>query len=344
MRPYPRSSPSPLLIILFTVALLLVPYLASAGGKPIVVFPVNSVPYGKTYSEWSDAWWQWAYSIPQPDNPLFDETGAMASNGQSGPVWFLAGVFNVSGTAERTITVPPGKALFIPILNAEWDNLCPVLDPQPDPEDLVDVLTANVSGFLDAVDALEFEVDGTPLSGLFEFRVGPGAPFSVTFPDNNLFQFFGCSNVTPGTHFPFVSGGYYVMLGPLRKGEHTLRFSGHTTAFGGFGLDITYHITVGDPPVSGGGSLSASVVPNPFNPQAKLVYTTARAGAVKITLFDIHGRLVRTLLETRHAEAGRHDLTIDGRDNLGQKLPSGVYVYRITANDQSTTGRFTILK
>jgi hypothetical protein len=344
MRTLPRFGPLHFVLALFTAGLLVMPSLASAG-KSVVVFPVNSEPYGKTYSEWSDAWWQWAYSIPAATNPLFDETGDLADQGQSGQVWFLAGVFNVTGTAERSITIPRGRALFIPILNAEWDNLCPILDPQPAPEDLVDVLTANVAAFLDAVDALECTLDGVELPHMFNFRVGPGEPYSTTFPEGNLFQEFGCANVTPGTYYPFVSGGYYLMLAPLSAGTHTLHFSGHTSFFGGFGLDITYHINIANPNGGpGSGPILASVRPNPLNPEAKLEYRTPKAGPVKITLYDVSGRLVRTLVETPYLAAGRHEVTIDGVDSHARKLASGVYVYKITAGGDVTTGRFTILK
>ena len=85
------------------------------------VIPPNAKAYGMTYGEWSAKWWQWAFSLPVDQNPFFDEGGncTNGANGQFGPVWFLTGVINVSGTAVRDCTVPAGKALFFPIINAE---------------------------------------------------------------------------------------------------------------------------------------------------------------------------------------------------------------------------------
>ena len=61
-------------------------------------------------------------SPSQPSiNPLLDQTGQNAALGQSGEVWFLAGT--TGGSAERTVTVPPGKALFFPIVNNLWINI-----------------------------------------------------------------------------------------------------------------------------------------------------------------------------------------------------------------------------
>ncbi len=341
MKPSWRALIHLVLAALASSALSVPPPALAGGDKPVVVFPVGSNPYGKSYQEWSDTWWQWAYSIPADVNPLFDETGVNAAQGQSGPVWFLCGVLNVSGSAERSITVPKGKALLFPILNAEWDNLCPPLDPQPAPEDLVNVLQTDLAGFLDTVDALECDLDGTQIPGLLGYRVGPGGPFSVTFPEGNVFQAFGCSNVTAGTYFPFVSGGYYLMLSPLPSGDHTLHFSGHSTL--GFGLEITYHIQVATPPTPGM-SLQAAVAPNPFNPQAKLRYTTTKPGAVTVELFDLGGRLVRKLYETPFLPAGRHELVIDGRGWAGGQMPSGIYYYRVQAAEGSIVGRFAIVR
>src|SRR5690242_17902424 len=74
------------------------------------VIPVTHVYAGRTYSDWSAAWWQWALSIPVHDpanpsqilNPLFDDTGAECGVQQSGPVFFLGGKFCQSNP-------PPGS-------------------------------------------------------------------------------------------------------------------------------------------------------------------------------------------------------------------------------------------
>src|SRR5262245_29993403 len=73
--------------------------------------PPHATVAGRTLEEWSAAWWQWAYSFPVSNNPLFDETGALAALGDQGPVFFLAGVINVSGTATRSVTIPEDKFL-----------------------------------------------------------------------------------------------------------------------------------------------------------------------------------------------------------------------------------------
>jgi hypothetical protein len=201
------------------------------------VLAVNEVQYGMTYADWSAAWWQWAYSLPASENPWFDETGCLnGANGQSGPVWFLTGVVNASGIAVRDCTVPHGKALFFPILNFENDNVCP-------PQNLtIAQLRQAAAAAEDSATALACEVDGRPIRNLQSFRV-QSPTFDITFPDGNVFQFFGC-DVPPGTYGPFVSDGYWLMLEPLSAGQHTIHFHGHVEVPFSFTLDITYHLTV----------------------------------------------------------------------------------------------------
>ena len=339
MRPRVRLGPLVLAVLLLIWGTPPVLAATQGGGKPIVVFQPGSRPYGKTFGEWSAEWWKWAYSVPVDENPLFDETGENAAQGQSGQVFYLAGVFNVSGSATRSVTVPPGKALFFPLINNEWDNYCPPVDPPMDESQLLGLVNEN----LDMVTDLFCEVDGASIPELFAYRV-TSSSFDVTFPDNNLFQLFGCDHMTAGTYSGFVSGGYYIMLSPLPKGLHTIRFGGSVGDPPFFTLDITYHLLVAPPEEAGPGPILASVMPNPLNPEAMLRYQIPKTGPVTIGIYDLSGRLVRTLVDGESQAAGAHAVTIDGRDAHGRKLASGVYFYRVQATEASVDGRFTIMK
>jgi hypothetical protein len=203
------------------------------GGNP-QVFPPGSNPYGASYATWTTRWWQWAYSLPVTGHPLFDETGADCAAGQSGPVWYLGGIFNVSGSAVRDLcTVPAGKAIFFPIVNAEWDNVCP-------PANLsLAELRQMVTAAIDGASGLACEIDGVPVENLNLYRFA-GPTFGVDMPAGSIFDLF-CG--TPAGHYePLVPDGYYLMLKPLPPGPHTLHFTG---GFPGFTLEITYHLTVG---------------------------------------------------------------------------------------------------
>ena len=78
--------------------------------------------------------------------------------------------------------------------------------------------------------------------------------------------------------------------------------------------------------------LSAS--PNPFNPRTTLRFNVAEAGAVRLDVYDVGGRRVRTLVDAPR-EAGTHAVTWNGRDASGRNAASGVYIARLTVTGES---------
>ena len=203
--------------------------------KPKILNP-EGTHYGMTYGEWSAAWWVWAFSLPVPDSPFFDDgVCTNGANGQSGPVWFLCGVFNESGTTTRECTVPAGKALFFPIINVECSDveclpwLCCTWCGMTEPEQRACAVAQN-----EPASDLECEIDDVVVRNFARYRV-ESPQFSVTLPENNLF------GVEEGAVLTGVADGYYVMVAPLPPGQHTIRFRG---CYPGFCLDVTYHLTV----------------------------------------------------------------------------------------------------
>jgi hypothetical protein len=93
-----------------------------------------------------------------------------------------------------------------------------------------------------------------------------------------------------------------------------------------------------------GTHLSASVSPNPLNPSAVLAFRMGSASNVSVNIFDLRGRLVRTLLAPQFMDAGFHEVRFDGRDANGRMLSSGLYFYRVDAGEESRAGRFAVLK
>ena len=94
---------------------------------------------------------------------------------------------------------------------------------------------------------------------------------------------------------------------------------------------------------AGNGGFLAAVSPNPLNPLGTLSFTTRRSDRVLVKVYDLSGRLVRTLWDGPLA-AGDHELAVDGRDAQGAPIGSGVYFYRIDSSGEVETGRFTVLK
>jgi flagellar hook assembly protein FlgD len=61
-------------------------------------------------------------------------------------------------------------------------------------------------------------------------------------------------------------------------------------------------------------------------------------------MFDLQGRVVRTLEDRAMVPAGIHDVLIDGRNAAGQTLASGIYFYQVETVEGSLRGRITVLK
>jgi hypothetical protein len=78
--------------------------------------------------------------------------------------------------------------------------------------------------------------------------------------------------------------------------------------------------------------------PNPFNPTTRIAFTLPEPERVKLTVFDLQGNVVTTLVNGR-TEAGRHTAVFDGTG-----LPSGVYFYRLEAGNSTETRRLVLLR
>lgn len=83
--------------------------------------------------------------------------------------------------------------------------------------------------------------------------------------------------------------------------------------------------------------------PNPFNPRTTIRYSLARKGSVEICVYDVSGRLVRTLVDGVR-EAGLHSAVWDGTNDAGHRAGSGVYWAQMKAGDYTSAKRMVILK
>ncbi len=82
--------------------------------------------------------------------------------------------------------------------------------------------------------------------------------------------------------------------------------------------------------------------PNPFNPATTVAFDLAKPAMVRIGIYDVSGRLVRTLLD-RSMSAGSHEVGWNGTNNAGTGVPSGLYFYRMATSDGFTATRKMIL-
>lgn len=222
---------------LFFCTLVLNAGIPQADERGARIIPVNAEAYGNGYGEWSARWWQWLLSIPEARNPAIDTTGANCAQKQSGPVWFLAGLFN-AGSVTRICTVPSGKALFFPIVNATFGAATADCKPTDSKVECnIADLRLTTAAAMDRV-SLTASIDGEPLANLREQRV-QSPVLMLTYPAGAVFGF------PAGTFAPNVSDGYWLMVPPLPTGAHRIQFKGviGDGPFAGV-YDVTYKLFV----------------------------------------------------------------------------------------------------
>jgi parallel beta-helix repeat protein len=83
--------------------------------------------------------------------------------------------------------------------------------------------------------------------------------------------------------------------------------------------------------------------PNPFNPQTIIEYTLPKSCWVKLTIHNILGQTVRTLID-RYETKGTNRVLWDGKDKVGNAVASGIYFCRLQAGDFSETKKMLLLR
>ena len=214
--------------LVVAVTLTMMPAQASIPGANVLrndananagVLPPVSSAYGHTYAEWSERWWLWYIPQTVTSNAITD-----CALGQSGEVWFLEAF-------GSTCTVPAGKALFFPVVDAECSSLesAPFFGGSPADR------SACAKALIDDTSNLAAEIDGISVQNLMAYRFQT-PDFNFTAPADNL------NGIPPGSG-QSTADGYYLMLAPLPVGLHTIHFKGTFNAFG-FTIDATYHLLV----------------------------------------------------------------------------------------------------
>lgn len=233
----------------FALAGALTVLLTAAAGSP-----ASASDDGRSLSALSADWWRWAWANGFPEAGAFATGEVDCSAGQKGAVWFLAGKgaeqFDPNRppgglTGDRTCIepIPPGKSLFLPLVNFEFfnpdenfcgeDTLCTVAEKRQILDGLFSdaepgVINSRACYVTAAVDGWSVNARGVPI-------------VRVQSPP---YQGSGTAAGDPEV----VAEGFYVLLPPLKAGEHTIDFAGAVCSFDGFdvvfGSQVTYKLTI----------------------------------------------------------------------------------------------------
>jgi flagellar hook assembly protein FlgD len=83
--------------------------------------------------------------------------------------------------------------------------------------------------------------------------------------------------------------------------------------------------------------------PNPFNPSTVIGFGLASDMPVRLAVYSAAGQKVRELVSGRMS-AGRHSVAWNGRDDSGQPVSSGVYLYRLEAGGRNETRKMMLMR
>jgi hypothetical protein len=83
--------------------------------------------------------------------------------------------------------------------------------------------------------------------------------------------------------------------------------------------------------------------PNPFNPTTTISYQLAKNSDVLLTIYNQTGQKVRTLVQEKQG-SGFQSINWDGRDDAGQQLSSGIYLYRLQVDNKVQTRKLMLVK
>ena len=235
MTVYTKSTRQRMGLLATFAALLLFATALPAGAEPI-----DAKAYGKSYGEWSAAWWQWIRSVPadvlapdgvSPGHPLIAEGDVDCSIDQPrGPVWFLAGTGGEAAT--RNCVVPRQKALFFPLINTMFANA--------EGEDLTVEEKRDAVNIIALACRLDSTLDGTPTVFSLPTVRSQSPPFLIETATPDIFGEDALVDQEA------VADGFWVLLPPLPKGEHILHFTGSVcdpdTGEAFFTVDVTYNL------------------------------------------------------------------------------------------------------
>jgi hypothetical protein len=221
--------------------------------ETIIMHPINSNPYGRSWSSWVELWWKWCFSkadgSPASDSSWEPFTGIQKHK----KVWFLGGTFG--GKANRKCEIPGRRSIFFPIVN---DLISFATDPQLKNES---ELSAYAKADLDEIriPPTHLNIDGFEVPDIKKYRV-QSPVFNIVLPprkpnSDEIGSWFS-SQIPVKTRA--VSDGYWVFLKPLQRGEHRIEFIGEKLEYEPrvkncvgeqmtnpkFRVDVTYQIYV----------------------------------------------------------------------------------------------------
>jgi len=203
------------------------------------------------------------------------------------------------------------------------------------------------------------------ISNVTKFRGYTDSLGYYTFPHQTAVQYAGGISVmspfsTIYSEDPEVVGTNSTLFARIAKGDsvgyqffdicefNVAYWSGHTTA-ATYPLEVENWFII---PETGTNPFTAGIpksfrlfqnVPNPFNPETRILYHLPKRVMVSLTIYDITGREVKQL-EGSEQSPGAYTVSWDGKNSFGQSVASGIYIYRLKAGEFQQSKKLIMLR
>lgn len=84
--------------------------------------------------------------------------------------------------------------------------------------------------------------------------------------------------------------------------------------------------------------------PNPFNPTTSIAYNLNRTNDVTLTIYNSLGQKIRTLVSRDNVPAGSYSIEWNGKNDMGQNVSSGIYIYKLQMGSRSKMKKMILMK
>jgi hypothetical protein len=172
---------------------------------------------------------------------------------------------------------------------------------------------------------------------------GNGAVYGYDVTDEN--GSYAIAGVAPGSYAIYVDAPGFEASSTMNA-LATYSTDSRGTPEPASGVDFTLMSvtsTPGDQPFTPTDYILEQNYPNPFNPTTNIVFNIPQTEKVTLTIYNMLGQRIATLVEGV-LPAGTHRVTWNGRDDRGQQMPTGVYLYKLSGSQFSQAKKMVLMK
>ncbi len=257
----------------------------------------------------------------------FDQAAPIATLLTSWDLTLAAGVVSAE---SLSVAVAPDSAIFVAVRNE-------ILKGVP-----------HVGGYVLERRWGSFGFGAGQFRGISDVALGPDGDVYVTDYGNHRIQRFASDGTFRSMRKKALTndGKFYhptgvTVLDDTRVAVADLLLSGQPRVQILYWGDAVPTSVLGSPPVVR--NALGQNYPNPFNPTTTIAFSVAENGHVLLAIYDVRGRLVRTLVNEPRG-VGSYRAVWDGKTDTGTRASSGVYFYRVSAGRFQSTKKMLLLK